>query len=355
MMARLAAEPSGTTATGRVRRTPILGLALAALCSLPAAAQDMFAGKTIDLIVGSGPAGGYDTYARVLARHMPRHIPGAPAIAVKNQPGAGSARAAGAIARLAPKDGTSMGIVFPGVIVGPLLDPKQNWQFDPSQFVYVGSADSGTRVCLTSAKSKIRTFEDARANKTIVGASAQGGSTRDYAYMLNHAAGSKFEVVSGYKGSADIFLAIERGEVDGICGLDFGSLRSQRGDWLRDGKVNILVQTAIDSEPELDRLGVPIVWRFVDREEDKRAVELIVSQQIFGRPFILPPGASPEAVRIMRTAFSKALADKELLAEAEKARIDIQPSDGEKVQALVDKIYKLPQATVERAQRIIQP
>ena len=336
-------------------RPVLAALALTGFCAGPVRAQEMFAGKTIDLIVGSDPAGGYDTYARVLARHMHRFIPGSPAIAVKNQPGAGSARAAGIIARLAPKDGTSMAIVFPGVIVGPLLDTKQKWQFDPSQFAYVGSADSGTRVCLTSAKSKIRTFEDARAGKTIVGASAQGGSTRDYAYMLNHAAGTKFEVVSGYKGSADIFLAIERGEVDGICGLDFGSLRSQRGDWLRDGKINILVQTAIDSEPELDKLGVPIVWKFVEKEEDKRAVELIVSQQIFGRPFILPPGTAPEAVRIMRAAFTKALADKELLAEAEKARIDIQPSDGEKVQALVDKIYKLPQSTLERAQRIIQP
>ncbi len=332
-----------------------LSLILLAAPALPAAAQDYFAGKTIEFLVGSDPAGGYDTYARVLSRHIPKYIPGTPVIAVKNQPGAGSARTAGIIARISPKDGTSVGIVFPGVVIGPLLDTKQKWQFDPSQFVYLGSADSGTRVCITFASSKIKTFEDARANKTILGASAQGGSTRDYAYMLNHAAGAKFEVVSGYKGSADILLAMERGEIDGLCGLDYSSLKSQRGQWLAEKKINVIIQTAIDAEPDLDRMGVPIVWKYVASEDDKRAVELIVSQQIFGRPFILPPGTNAEATKILRDAFMKALADKDLLAEATKARIDIAPSDGEKVQALVAKLYKLPQATLDRAQRIIQP
>ena len=173
--------------------------------------------------------------------------------------------------------------------------------------------------------------------------------------MLNHTAGAKFDVVSGYKGSADILLAMERGEIDGLCGLDYSSLKSQRGQWLADKKINILLQTAVDPEPELDRLGVPIVWKYVSDENDRRAVELIVSQQIFGRPFILPPGTAPEPVKILREAFMKALADKDLLADAAKARIDIQPSDGERVQALVQKLYKLPQATLDRAQRIIQP
>ncbi len=325
------------------------------VCGIPAQAQDYFAGKTIDILVGSDPAGGYDTYARVLGRHIPRYIPGTPVIAVKNQPGAGSARTAGIIARIAPKDGTNIGAIFPGVVVGPLLDNKTKWQFDPSQFVYLGSADSGTRVCLTSATSKIKSFDDARANKTILGASAQGGSTRDYAYVLNHTAGSRFEVVSGYKGSADILLAVERGEVDGMCGFDFASLKSQRSSWITEKKVNIILQTAIDGEAELDRMGVPLVWKYVKDERDKRAIELIVSQQIFGRPFILPPGSTPEAVKILRDAFMAALADKDLLADAVKSRIDIQPSNGDKVQALVQKLYKLPQETLDRAQRIIQP
>lgn len=331
---------------------PVLALAMA---SHPATGQEYFAGKTIEFLVGSNPGGGYDTYARIVGRHIPRHIPGSPTIAVKNQPGAGSARTAGIIARISPKDGTSVGVIFPGVIVGPLLDATQKWQFDPSQFIYLGSADSGTRVCVTFASSKIKTFDDARGNKTIMGASAQGGSTRDYAYMLNHAAGARFEVVSGYKGTVDIFLAMERGEIDGMCGLDYSSLKSQRAQWVAEKKINILIQTAIDSEPELDRLGVPIIWKYVTDEETRRAVELIVGQQMFGRPFILPPGTTAEAVTILRAAFMKTLADKEFLAEAEKARIDVQPSDGESVQALVAKLYKLPQATLDRAQRIIQP
>lgn len=346
-------KSSASARLGRFRHWP-LALAVLAGATSSAPAQEPFAGKTIEFLVGSGPAGGYDTYARTVARHMPKYIAGTPAIAVRNQPGAGSARTAGIIARISPKDGTSVGVIFPGVIVGPLLDAKTKWQFDPAEFVYLGSADSGTRVCFTSSTSKIKSFEDARKNKTILGASAQGGSTRDYAYMLNHAAGAKFEVVSGYKGSADIFLAVERGEVDGMCGLDYSSLKSQRGAWLAEKKINIILQTAIDPEPSLDKMGVPTVWKYIANEDDKRAVELIVSQQIFGRPFILPPGASPEAVKILREAFTKTLRDKDFLSDAQKARLDVDPSDGEKVQALVAKLYKLPKATLERAQRIIQ-
>jgi tripartite-type tricarboxylate transporter receptor subunit TctC len=320
----------------------------------PAFAQsDYFAGKTLTLLVGSDAAGGYDTYGRLVARHIVKHIPGQPTVVVRNQPGAGSGTAAGVIFNTAPKDGTWFGIVFPGIIIGPILDPKPKMTFDVTKFSYIGSADSGTRVCITYEKSPSKTFEDARKRKTIMGASAAGGSTRDYAYMLNHVAGAQFEVVSGYKGTADIFLAMERGEVDGMCGLDWSSLKAQRGDWIKTKKLNILIQTGLDPEQELVKLGVPGMWRYITKPEDKAAAELVVSQQVFGRPFIAPPGIPDAALKTLREGFGKTMQDPEFKADAEKARIDINPTSGEKVQELVTRIFATPAATVERAKRII--
>ena len=339
----------------KAKLTAAFGLLLAsAAFSAPATAQtDPFTGKTLTLIVGSAPAGGYDTYGRITARHMVKYLPGQPTIVVRNQPGAGSGTAAGAIYNTAPKDGTWFGIVFPGVIIGPILDPKPNMTFDVTKFSYLGSADSGTRVCITFEKSPTKTFDDARKRKTIMGASAAGGSTRDYAYMLNHTAGSQFEVVSGYKGTADIFLAMERGEVDGMCGLDWSSLKAQRGDWIESKKLNILIQTGLDPEKELVDMGVPDMWRYVSNATDKAAAELVVSQQVFGRPFIAPPGVPEATMKILRSAFDKTMADPEFIAEATKARIDINPTSGQKVQELVTRIFATPPETVARAKRII--
>lgn len=328
-------------------------LAGAALAAPASAQSDHFAGKTLTLIVGSDAAGGYDTYGRILARHIVKHIPGQPPVIVRNQPGAGSGTAAGVIFNTAPRDGTTFGIVFPGIIIGPILDPKPKMTFDVTKFSYIGSADSGTRVCISFEKSQSKTFEDARKRKTIMGASAAGGSTRDYAFMLNHVAGSQFEVVSGYKGTADIFLAMERGEVDGMCGLDWSSLKAQRGDWIKSKKLNILIQTGLEPEPELVQLGVPDMWRFVTNPEDKAAAELVVSQQVFGRPFIAPPAIPEVALNILRDGFDKTMKDPEFNADAKKARIDINPTSGQKVQELVTRIFATPTKTIERAKRII--
>lgn len=334
------------------------------LAAAPTVAQDRaggndakpsYAGKTMTMLIGGNPGGGYDTYSRTLTRFLPKYLPGKPEIVVRNQPGAGSGAAAAAIYRTAPKDGTWIGAIFPGVIMHPILDPGSPLQFEPKDFAFLGSADNSTRLCITREGSQTKTFEDALTRKTVMGASAAGGSTRDYAYMLNNIAGAKFDVVSGYKGSVDIFLAMERGEVDGMCGIDWASLRSQRPDWIRDKKVNLLVETALEPSPELEKMGVPIMWKFVKNEKDREAAELIVSQQVFGRPYIAPPGTPAETVSILRDAMSKTFADAEYRAAAEKARIDVNPVSGEKVQALVDRIYKAPPEVAERARAIIKP
>ena len=335
------------------------GLFVAAISAAPAAtpavAADYYAGKTIELVVGGDAGGGYDIYARTLARHLTRHIPGNPTIVVKNMPGAGSTRAGIYISTVAPKDGTSIGAMMPGAIIGPLLDEKPSLQFDPTKVLYIGTADSGVRVCATYENSKIKTFEDAQRQKTVLGASAAGGATRDYGFMHNHTAGTKFEVVTGYKGTVDITLAMERGEVDGMCGWDWSSVKSQKSDWISEKKANVLVQVSLEPLDELTERGVPHIWKFVPKEDERRVAELVVSQQVFQRSYIAPPQTPPEVLAILRTAFDATMKDPAFLADAEKMKISITPLNGGKVQDLIGRLYSTPKEFVERAKVVIKP
>jgi len=248
-----------------------------------------------------------------------------------------------------------IGAVFPGAIMGPLLDDRAQPLYDPTKFQYLASADNATRVCISHQHSKIKRYEDALRQKSIMGASAAGGSTRDYINMLKKAAGAMFDLVAGYKGTADIFLAMERGEVDGMCGLDWASLKSQRPDWVRNKTVNILAQINLEPEAELSKLGVPQIWSYIQKADDKTAVELIIGQQVFGRPYLAPPGVAAEPLGILRAGFAATLKDKDFLADAERTRIDVAPSSGERVQQLVEALYAMPKATVERAKELIKP
>ena len=275
-------------------RSPSLGRLAAVFACVagaagPAAAQTFNDGRTITLVVGGDSGGGYDIYGRALARHIGRHINGKPTVIVQNRPGAGSVNATEYMFAIAPKDGSTLAIVFPGAIVEPLLGTGPAVRYDATRFEYIGTADNGTRVCATFHTSKVRSIADAKAVRTVIGATASGGATRDYAVMLNALAGTQFNVVAGYKGTNDITLALERGEVDGLCGFDWSSLKSQKPDWIADGKLKLLVQVALEPEPELTALKVPHLWELLSPAARKVA-ELIVTQQVFGRPFLAPPG-----------------------------------------------------------------
>jgi tripartite-type tricarboxylate transporter receptor subunit TctC len=333
-----------------------LHLALAAsLSATPASAADYYAGKTLEFLVGAAPGGGYDIYARAVSRHLGRHIPGAPAVVVKNMPGAGSAKAAQYIAGIAPKDGTSIAGIMPGAIMGPLLDDRTAPLFEPTKVRYVGTANSGTRVCVTMKGSKIGSFADAQKVKAKFGGSGPNDSTFEYGYLHKHTSGALWDIVSGYRGTAEMALAIERGEIDGVCGWDWSSFKSQKPDWLRDGKANVLIQVSLDPHPELTKMGVPTVFQFVKNEADRKVVELIISQTVFHRSYIAPPETPPAQLEILRKAFDATVADKEFLADAEKLGIDIEPLSGAKVQEVVAKLYATPPAIVDRARKAIRP
>jgi tripartite-type tricarboxylate transporter receptor subunit TctC len=332
-------------------------VALIALGALApsASAGDYYAGRSIDLLIGAPPGGGYDIYARALARHYGRHIPGQPAIVAKNMPGAGSARAAGFISTVAPKDGTAIAAIMPGAVMGPLLDEKAEALFDPTKVLYLGTANNGTRVCVSRKDSKIKTFDDARTQKAAFGGVSTNDSTREYGYMHKKTAGAQYDVISGYSGTAEIALAMERGEIDGACGWDWASFKSQRPDWIRDNKVNLLLQVGLEPNAELTRMGVPSVFKYVTNEADRKVVELIISQQVFQRSYIAPPGLPAEQLDALRSAFDATVRDREFLSDAETIRIDISPLPGAKVQELVAKLYAAPNDIVARARQAINP
>ena len=342
------------------RRGPLLfKFAAAALVNTaaiaPVQSADYYAGKTIEILVGSAAGGGFDIYSRALARHWGRLIPGNPTIVVRNMPGAGGARSAVYVSSVAPKDGTVLAAPMPGAIVGPLLDEKPETGFDPVRLQYLGTADSGVRVCVTMDRSKIRTFADALTTKAVMGATAAGGSSSDYAYLHRHTSGAQFSVVSGYQGMSDTSLAMERGEIDGTCGWDWSSLKSMKPDWIKERRVNILFQVGLKPDPELTAMGVPEIWKFLKTEEDRKVVELVASQQVFMRFFVAPPATPPEQVRALRTAFDAAMKDPEFLRDAERLNLSIKPQSGDQVQELVQRMYATPREIVERTKRAIRP
>jgi tripartite-type tricarboxylate transporter receptor subunit TctC len=332
----------------------LIATALAA-GALPAAAQDYYAGKAIDLVVGNYPGGGFDIYARAVARHLGRHIPGNPAIVVKNMPGAGSAKAGIHISQIAPKDGLSIGAVTPGAIVGPLLDDKPQSMFDPTKVAYLGTANSGTRICVTYEKSKVRSFKQAMTDKIVLGGVAPGDAVHDFAYMVRATTGAAITVIPGYKGTLDVALAMERGETDGACGWEWSSAKAQRPEWIRDGKLNFLLQIGPHANDELTKMGVPRLDQYMKNDDSRRVMELIVSQQAFQRPYFVALGTPDSHVATLRKAFDATMRDEQFLADAKKLRIDVSPLPGTTVQDLVQTFYATPKTIVEQGRRAIRP
>jgi tripartite-type tricarboxylate transporter receptor subunit TctC len=331
-----------------------------ALAAGPASAQDsaqaierFYRGKSIELIIGSDVGGGYDTYSRVLARHYGKHVPGNPNIVPKNLPGAGSQKAAAYAYNVAPKDGTSIAALFSGALVDPLLgEAKGQAQFDANKFNYLGSTNREVSVCIVGKASPAKTLEQARNTEILVGASAAGGSTRDFPLADNRLIGTKFRLVSGYPGTREIGLALERNEVNGICGVYYSSMSSQYPDWKETGRVTPILQESLTGHPVLDAAKVPVLADLA-KPEDKAVVELIFGQLVFGRPYVLPPNTPPERVDVLRQAFILALEDPELLADAAKAKVEIRPVSGEEVQALIERMYSAPAPTVAKAKEIL--
>jgi len=317
------------------------------------AQPSFYEGKTIHLIVGTETGGGYDIYARTVARHIGRHIPGKPHVIVQNMPGAGSAKAADFLFSMAPKDGLTIGLIFPGMVIEPLMQPGR-FRFDPTKYEYLGTADSGARLCITHRSSKIKTFEDALKMPSLFGGTAPGSSTTDYAQLLINLAGTKMKIVNGYVSTVDTVLAAERGEIDGLCGYDSSSFRAQKPDWFNTPEAQMIVHVSVEPFPELTKMGVPHIWKYVSGENRKIA-EVILAQQEFHRPFIAPPGISKERLAVLRTAFMATMNDPQFLEDAKLMKLTIAAKDGDTVAGLVQKMYASPPELLDKVRRALKP
>jgi tripartite-type tricarboxylate transporter receptor subunit TctC len=316
---------------------------LAAAATAPA--QDTFKGREINLYVGSAPDGPYDAYARLIARHLGRHLPGNPGVVVQNMPGASGRRLMGFIYNVAPKDGSAVATAQRALPFEQLIDGDT--RFDVQKVTWLGSANNETNVCMAWHTSKVATIEDVRTRGMVVGSSGPSSTDSIYPNVLNFLHGMKFKVVEGYKAATETHIAMERGEVDGRCGISWDTLQALNSDWLRDKKIRILVQIGLDKVPEL--VGVPSVFDLSKTEEERQIWALWAAPNKMGRPFFAPPGMAADRAALMRAAFDATMKDPELRAEATKMNLAVDAISGEQVAALLKQVYATPKAVLEKA------
>jgi tripartite-type tricarboxylate transporter receptor subunit TctC len=323
---------------------PII-IGVAAFLTQSAAAQDFYSGKTISIIVGSAAGGSYDLYARQVARHIGKHIPGNPTAVVKNMPGANSANMAVSIYETAPKDGTTLGAPLNTLPLQQVLDP-QSTKFNVAEFNWIGAVSSPANVLATWHTSGVKTLEDAQKKETLIGATTPGTTMEMYPLLANNLFGTKFKVITGYKGGAEINIAMERGEVEGRGANTFVAYRFQNPDWIRDKKLNFIFQMTETRDPLM--ADTPTLMEFAKTDEQKKIVSLIVSTETIGRPLFAPPGTPADRVALLRKALMDVVKDPEFLADAEKAQLEISPLPGDKLQAMVKNLVATPPDIVEK-------
>jgi tripartite-type tricarboxylate transporter receptor subunit TctC len=333
-------------------RGRILHLAIVfALSVMSARAQDVegfYKGRTMTLIVSSDVGGGYDAYARLLARHITRHVPGRPGIVVQNMPGASSLNAVNHIANVASREGLIFSDTDSTMPFYTLFEGA-NSRFDPRRLGWLGSASRQIGVCVAWHESPFKTIEDAMARPMRLAATAAAGWRFTMPRLYNIVAGSKFDVITGYA-AAQVFIALERREVDGACAT-YDTLLALRPDWLRDGKLTFLAQFA--SQPVAGLEQVPLGLERIKNPADRAAMELILSQQITGRPYVMPPDVPPARLAALRAAFGATMVDPDFLADAQKMRLMIDPLSAEQFNALLERAYAAPPERIERAKALL--
>jgi tripartite-type tricarboxylate transporter receptor subunit TctC len=331
-------------------RIAFAAVTAALLVVAPARAQspaDFYKGKNVELYIGYSVGGGYDLYARVLARHIGRHIPGNPTVIVKNMEGAGSLRLANYLYRVAPKDGTVFATIGRGTGFDPLLGQTAA-QFDGTKFTWIGSGNHEVSVCVSyEGHGGISTFDDLHTKEMTVGGTGASADTDQFPRVVNGVLGTHMKIVSGYPGGNDVLLAMERGELQGRCGWSWSSVKSTRGSWIAEKRLNVLVQLSLHKHPELP--DVPLVIDLAKTDEQRQILTLIFARQVLGRPFLAPPGIPADRAEALRKAFMETMMDPEFLADAEKAQLEVNPVPGDELQKLVAEIYKTPPEVAKKA------
>jgi tripartite-type tricarboxylate transporter receptor subunit TctC len=315
-----------------------------------------FAGKRVNVLIGFSAIGiGYDTYGRILARYLGRHLPGNPSVVPQNRPGAGSMNLANYLYNVAPRNGTEIALIGRGVAADPIISGGTSTaKFDATKFTWLGSMNNEVAGFFLQDTAPAKTLEQILAGQPItVGSTGVGGDPYMFAATANTILGTKLKMIAGYPGINEILLGMEKGELDGLLGYSWGTARVGSASQLRDGKLKIILQLALQRHKELPQ--VPLIVDLVKNEQDRKILELIFSRQSMGRPIAAPPGLEPRVAAALRQGFAETLRDPEFMAEASKLGLETSFVNGEDVQKLVDSLYLIPKDVIDRAQKIVTP
>jgi tripartite-type tricarboxylate transporter receptor subunit TctC len=329
---------------------PRLAFALLALTlSSPAAAQtptEFYKGKQVSIYVGFSAGGTYDLYARALARHIGRHIPGNPSVVPRNMEGAGSLRLANYIHQVAPRDGTAIATIGRATVAAPLFEVAAA-KFDPREFSWLGSANDEVSICAAWRESGIRRFDDLKTREYAFGATGPTEEAVQIYKTMNALLGTRIRTVSGYPGGNQINLAIERGEIHGRCALSWSSVKATLQHWLDENKLLPMLQVA--SAKHADLQDVPLLMELAPDDEARYVFRFLVARQVIGRPFFGPPEVPADRAAALRKAFIDTMNDKEFLIEADKAKLEINPVPAERIEVLLRELYAIPPDITKKA------
>ena len=333
----------------KLLQSAVIGLACVTASAgvLADAVADFYKGKDVELYIGYKPGGGYDGYARLIARHMGKHIPGNPNIVPKNMPGAGSVKLTNWLWEGAPQDGTVFGAVSRGVPFEPLLGNKKA-KFSADQFHWVGSANNEVSICATVKKTGIKSWKNLRDRQVLTGGNGSGSDTEQFPKLLNAVLDTKFKVVGPYGGGSDIVKAMIAGELEARCGWSWSSIKSKNKDLLESGDLVLLMQMSTVKHPELP--DVPLVMDLVRSYNSKKQTQmlnLMFARQGLGRPYVAPPGVPSDRAAALQAAFTATMSDPEFLADAKKGGFDLAPITGNEVAGLVNTAYGTPESVIQ--------
>ncbi|MFN4283921.1 MAG: Bug family tripartite tricarboxylate transporter substrate binding protein [Alphaproteobacteria bacterium] len=325
-------------------------LAAATFAVAPAQAQqgvaDFYKGKNITVLIGYAAGGTYDATARLLSRHMPKHIPGNPQMVPTNLVGAGSIKAILNLYSVAPKDGTHLGMVARSYAIEPVFNPDAA-KYDPAKFNPIGSSSSEVSIAAAWHTAPFKTFDDLFQREITVGSTGMTDDTGRFPLLTRNLTGAKIKIVQGYPGGNDVTLAMEREEVQGRFGWSWGSVKSRARDWLDQKKITVLFQMALNKAPDMP--DVPWIMDYVKNERDKQALELLFSPQVTAWPLIAPPDVPADRIKALRASFDATMKDPAFLAEADKLKLEVEPISGEEMHKLVQRLGTFDKSVVERA------
>jgi tripartite-type tricarboxylate transporter receptor subunit TctC len=322
-----------------------LATAVATQAARSAGVEDFYKGKTVSLLIGYSVGGGYDAYGRLLARHFGKHLPGNPNVVPQNMSGAGSLKAANYLYSVAAKDGSVIGTFSRSQGIAPLLDKAE---FDSTKFTWLGSVTDEVSLCVTGREAPVKTFSDLLVTPATFGSEGAGSDPNIFALLYRNVFGAKIKMVNGYPGTNEIQLATERGEVDGLCGLSWSTLKGRYPHWLTGNKkANILVQAGIKTQPELP--DVPSASELAKQVDQRQILKLMLIGQAMARPFAAPPGIPADRKAALIAAFERTTKDPDFLAEAERLNLEVNPVHADKLDALLADAYAMPKDVIAKA------